>query len=150
MSNRGVTLFLICLLIAGCSGSDVRLGQVRGRVTMDGQPLPNVVVTFTPVAGGVASTGVTNAQGEYELVCSLGKGALIGQHRVSVRSQAPAAGPTREIRSDDPAYQYGGEESQAVAPPPEKIPARYNVNTQLMFEVKPGSNTINLELTSAP
>ncbi|MCS7238567.1 MAG: carboxypeptidase-like regulatory domain-containing protein [Thermoguttaceae bacterium] len=143
-------LIVLMLVFAGCGSGGVQLGQVRGRVTMDGQPLPNVIVTFTPVGGGMASTGTTNAEGYYELVCPQGKGAVVGQHKVSVRSQQGAGGQAPEVRSDDPAYQYGGEASQAAAPPPEKIPARYNVNSQLVFEVKPGLNEINLELTSQP
>lgn len=148
---RGLSAWLcIVTLLAfgGCGAKGPKLGQVTGKVTLDGQPLANVIVTFTPVAGGIASTGITNSQGEYELVCQQGKGALVGQHKVSVRSQPPTQAAAGAVSSDDPSYQYGGEDSSRAPAFVEKIPPKYNTQTQLVKEVKPGKNVIDLELTS--
>jgi len=141
---------LALLLLAGCGSKGPRLASVKGKVTLDGQPLANAIVTFTPVAGGPASTGVTNSNGEYELACQLGKGAVVGQHKVSVRSQPPTQTGAGAVSSDDPSYQYGGEDSSRAPVFQEKIPAKYNTNTTLVREVKPGSNEINLDLTTSP
>lgn len=142
-------LAVICVLVAaGCGSRGPKLGEVTGTVTLDGQPLENVIVTFSPVAGGAASTGVTDSQGRYQLVSQLGRGALIGQHRISVRSQPPTQATAGSVSSDDPSYQYGGEDSSRAPVFVEKIPPRYNTQTELMREVKPGRNVIDLQLTS--
>jgi len=125
------------------------MGTVTGKVTMDGAPLPNALVTFTPTGGGSNGVGRTDANGQYILVSTDQQGALIGQHKVSVTSIQEAA-PVAEISSDDPAYaaQAAGGESSDYKPFVEKIPAKYNANTELTKEVKSGANTIDLELTS--
>ncbi|MGQ9506075.1 MAG: carboxypeptidase-like regulatory domain-containing protein [Thermogutta sp.] len=147
----GVWLSAITLLIvSGCGSRGPRLAVVKGRVTLDGQPLANAIVTFTPVAGGPASTGTTNSNGEYELACQLGRGAVVGQHKVSVRSQPPVPTGAGAVSSDDPSYQYGGQDSSTAPVFQEKIPAKYNTQTTLVKEVKPGTNEINLDLTTAP
>jgi len=146
-------LVLTCCLavvgLVGCGGSN--LGQVSGKVTMDGEPLPNVMVTFVPQAGGRSSTGTTNAAGEYELVYVGETGAEIGTHKVSVKSLAAPAEAVAETSSDSAAYEaqaLGSASDYDNATTTEKIPAKYNTETTLVEEVKPGSNTINLELTS--
>lgn len=121
---------LLCLCCAGCgegSPSDTpELGQVTGIVTLDGNPLANVTVTFEPETGK-PSFGGTDESGQYKLVYSKNEaGAKIGQH--TVRVTTPKEGP--EDAGKDP------------------IPARYNTKSTLKKEVKAGSNEINLELTS--
>lgn len=134
---------------AGCGSRGPRLARVQGKVTMDGEPLANVIVTFTPEGGGIASSGITNEKGEYELACPQGKGAVVGRHKVSVRSQPPKqTTAAAQVSSDDPSYQYGGQDSATAPKFVEKVPPRYNTNTELVMEVKPGTNVINLPLTS--
>jgi len=57
----------IVLLLAGCSGSAVPLGNVAGRITMDGKPLAGALVRFIPETGGRSSQGMTDADGRYTL-----------------------------------------------------------------------------------
>ncbi len=135
--------------IAGCGGSGLELGDVTGVVQLDGQPLPNAVVTFSPEGGGPSGVGKTNADGEYQLLTAGELGAVPGQHIVSIIC-VPEPAPVQEVRSDDPSYQYGRPTSSANAAPqgiPE-IPARYNSQTQLREEVESGSNEINFDLES--
>jgi len=141
---------LLTLTVVGCGTSGPRLAPVTGKVTLDGQPVANAVVTFTPAGGGIASSGITNENGEYQLVCQQGRGAVIGQHKVSVRSQPPVQDSASQVSSDDPSYQYGGQDSSKAPAFVEKIPARYNTNSELVREVKSGSNVIDLELTTNP
>ena len=80
-----------CLMSWGCGGSGLDLAPVSGRVTLDGEPLANVTVTFLPKDGASAS-GRTNDNGEYELTTIAEKGALLGEHTVTVTTPRPEAG----------------------------------------------------------
>ena len=68
MYRISFSLVLLVTLI-GCGGdSDLPdLGSVTGTVTLDGKPLPNATVEFTPVDGGRPSVAMTEDDGEYEL-----------------------------------------------------------------------------------
>jgi FlaG/FlaF family flagellin (archaellin) len=117
---------------------------------MDGKPLANALVVFSPVAGGRSSTGKTDAGGKYELSFIEGKGALLGSHKVSVTTLQEAAQAVVEVSSDDPAYaQQGSAADYEKALVKETIPARYNTETELTKDVTAGSNTMDLELTSS-
>jgi len=91
---------LACML-AGCNGDIV---PVSGRVTLDGQPLANAVVTFQPIRDSSAepptamgSVGQTDAEGRYvlQLVDPDIAGALVGEHVVTI-STATVSGTEGE------------------------------------------------------
>mgnify|MGYP000291886389 CR=1 FL=1 len=150
LRGNSILLFAgILVALTGCGKRGPKLVDVSGTVTLDGQPLGNVIVTFVPVEGGVSSSGVTDEAGHFRLSCSLGRGALVGQHRVYVQSQA--AGPEDVIIPDEDAPDYRPDPYASLRAPPfvEKIPARYNTHTELVQEVRPGV-TVNLDLTSRP
>ena len=134
--NRGVLLVLITVWLtagAGCRsrGADQpELATVSGVVTLDGEPLSGVLVTFAPEQGR-ASSALTDAKGAYELMyLRETKGAKIGKHTVSIR--------TPPVDDADP-------EAPAVK---ERVPAKYNTETTLSREVSPGANTFDFELES--
>ncbi len=146
------SLAACCLLAAGCEGGPA-LGTVTGQVTMDGEPLADAMVTFVPEEGGVASTGLTDENGEYQLTYLERRGAVLGRHTVRVTStQAQAGAATGEIRSDSPEYLEmmagGGDYAAQSLSVQETIPARYNTDSELVREVTSGRNVIDLELTS--
>lgn len=97
LSVRLKGLFGIALLLAatgGCGGRDFELADVHGRVTRGGKPVQGLTVTFQPVAKnlqnpnpGPASYGFTDADGRYALRTIVGdlSGAVVGQHRVTIR-----------------------------------------------------------------
>lgn len=152
--TRLVTVSLIVGLssafVAGCGRRGPELGLVTGKVTLDDHPVANAVVTFAPTAGGVASSGLTGEDGTYQLACQLGQGAIVGEHRVYVRSQPPPAAAEKSSSEDDPNYgheMYASLRAPAFVDP---IPARYNTNSELKREVKSGRNVIDLVLTSKP
>jgi len=145
-----VALCITCLTCVGCGGGDPDLGRVSGTVTMDDEPLSNVSVTFTPVGGGRPSTGTTDESGEYTLGFVDQPGALVGTHKVSVTTMTNIAADT-EMSSDSAAYEAqatGTAEDYEKYTQEESIPAKYNTETILEYEVKPGSNTIDIELES--
>ena len=133
-SQRSGTWLAIVLafgsLSAGCGRSDIpELGQVKGRVAARGQPLPGVMVQFIPESGGRPGSGITDEQGEFELTYTADyTGTKVGPNRVEITTIWP-----------------DGE------PPPgekEKIPAKYNSQSELKEDVQPGDNffDFNLEL----
>jgi len=153
---RVIVVWVTAVLLAtsasvGCGRRGPKLGNVTGRVTLDGQPVAKAIVTFAPLESGVASSGITNEDGTYTLTCPLGRGAVVGKHRVYVRTQAPgAASAAQTVDEDDPLY---GHEMYASLRAPvfvDPIPARYNDKSELVREVKAGKNVIDLELTSKP
>lgn len=83
---RFALLVVVLLVTVGCAGSDrPPLGKVKGVVTLDGTPVPNASVMFTPIAGGRPASGTTDAEGRFSLTTfDPGDGALIGEHRVTV------------------------------------------------------------------
>ena len=112
--------------VSGCSSGDrPPLGIVHGRITLDGKPLARASVGFTPASGGRASSGMTDAEGNYELTYIRDvMGAKIGEHTVFISTARDRARKT------------------------ETVPARYNVNSTLQKEVVAGDNVIDFDLTS--
>ena len=121
---------MFCLLVAGCR-SENDLAKVKGKVTLNGQPLQGAIVEFRPTAAeGSPSAAQTDAKGRYELMYTFTTaGAMPGEHVVSIR--------TAETCFDDE-----GNEIERV----ERVPARYNSQTELTRTVEPGRNTFNFEL----
>ena len=119
--------FVACI---GCSGSS-HIAHVAGTVTLDGKPVPNALVVFSPIPSGRPSEGKTDDAGRYQLVySSTEKGARIGQHEVHVTTALT------EITADG-----GGLRNLK-----ESIPAKYNTKGHLEREVRAGKNVIDLQL----
>lgn len=67
---RWLSIFLCSLLLTfGCSGSGDRtvLRQVSGKLTRNGQPVPNLVVHFDPLGKGRPSSGTADKEGNFKL-----------------------------------------------------------------------------------
>lgn len=124
---------MACSCVAGCGDKGPELGRVEGTVTLDGSPLAGARVEFQPQQGGSPSYGSTDEAGHYELIYSVDRpGALLGSHEVRITTFR--------------------EESDGTGPPtviPEKAPPRYNSETELTREVKPGDNPLDFPLESA-
>jgi hypothetical protein len=121
-------------LVAGCS--EAKFAPVSGTVTLDGDPLANVAVSFQPIGDevnpGPGSSARTNDEGHYTLrVIGGGEGALIGKHRVEINSIP------------------GGDANDERRPLSKvKVPRKYNLNSQLKFDVKRGANQADWILKS--
>jgi len=60
---------------------------VEGVVTLDGEVLEGASVLFHPQAGGRPATGLTDAQGKFELKTMEDDGAQVGMSDVSVAKE---------------------------------------------------------------
>src|SRR3954468_4165495 len=132
-------------LAVGC-GPGTKFAPVSGRVTLNGQPLANAPVSFQPIVegGGIApapgSTGRTNANGEYTLLCADGRpGAWVGRHRVTITAVAEQVGDT-----DGRAAPRGG------WPQADKVPARFNRDSKEEFSISQGGTDKADFLLTAP
>ncbi len=117
----------------GCGRGAPSLGKVSGTVTLDGEPLPLAKIEFQPKETGKSpSYARTDEAGNYTLMYSVDlPGALPGEHTVRITTYR--------------------QEHQEIGPPkefPERLPARYNSETDLTREVTSGSQTIDFELES--
>src|SRR5437762_8177513 len=66
---------------AGCSGN---VG-IKGKVTLDGQPVEGASVQFVPVDGGRPAFGTTDASGVFTLsTIKQGDGTSKGEYKVTV------------------------------------------------------------------
>ena len=114
------------LTLQGCvPSSRPPLGRVSGTVRLDGEPLANATVLFSPAGQGRTSQGVTDTQGRYEL-CYLRDipGANVDQHTVRITTACE---------------ENGGREL---------LPSRYHAHTDLEARVVAGRNVFDFELRS--
>jgi len=125
------SLLLIAAVCIGCGPSGPELGEVTGKVTLDGEPVHRATIIFQPVAeGGSPSIAETQEDGSYELYYTDRPGALIGEHEVMITTG-------RQISTEE-----GGGEV------PEMLPPKYNEQTELRKTVEEGGNVINFDLSS--
>lgn len=128
---------LICFIgmAVGCgakTGPD--LAVVTGVITLDGEPVPGVNVTFIPQGKGSPSYGGTNEEGVYQLMFNQKRsGAEIGTHTVLIECPEPA--------TDD--------SGQRIDPTPTvMIPPKYRQPGVLTAEVDFGRNQLDFDLES--
>lgn len=118
----GLLLFS-SLLITGCSSN--QFGGVSGKVTLDGKPLRSATVEFSP-AGGSPAYGVTDDEGRYQLLWSADQqGAPLGTNRVRITSFNEAKPRIKE-----------------------RVPVKYNRQSELTREVGRGQQVYDFELTT--
>ena len=116
-----VVVLATTVLAAGCGPA---LGTIAGNVTLDGQPLDKGVISYVPAdsLGSPATANIVN--GKYEIQ------AIAGNKFVQI--SAPFVIGTRK--------EYEGADAPLVEITEERLAAKYNSQTELTFEVKPGAN----------
>jgi hypothetical protein len=121
-ASRSIVLFLFAVL-AGCGTSGVQVAPVHGQIKLNGQPLATADVVFQPEGEQRPSMGRTDAEGRYELAYKRGEaGALVGKHTVKITV------------------------SREMVKHPPIIAARFNTQSELHCEVKPGQNELNFDV----
>lgn len=123
-----VILILVPLLV-GCGGDD-RFASVEGTVTIDGTPVEGVEIIFdADFPGGSPSVGFTDANGYYRAMFTPTQpGAMVGPHRIRIRAE-----------------QIDGDGNVTTLA---EIPPEYGDESEIEFEVTPGSNTFDLDVST--
>ena len=102
---------VLLLLACGCGPGGPEIAGVKGKLTMDGEPLANATILFIP-QGGRPAAATTDEEGNYVLNFSAGrKGAIPGKNKVRITTLS------------DP---YEDEDGNHVPGRPETIPVEYN------------------------
>ena len=119
--------------MSGCSGGNSEHGHVTGVLKINGSPASDVMITFSPVAGGRSAVGYTEADGSYELTYTPGvKGAKIGVNQIILSTyEEPELGDDDKIKT--PAI-------------PERFPPEYNSSPSVTHEVKSGENVFDFDI----
>lgn len=120
---------VLSLALLGCDSSPYQIAPVSGKVTLDGEPLVNALVSFQPIGAGgnqepgPGSYGRTDKEGRFTLrvVDPDQPGAVVGQHQVLIST----------------ATSDGGDADRTVG---ERVPRRYR-DGELQFEVPSGGTT---------
>jgi hypothetical protein len=126
------------LLASGCGGGGGDRGAVSGMVKLDGKPIEQGSILFTPVQGVHGSvTGGEIENGRYELT---GKnGPALGRNRVEIRAMRKTGKMVQKPFA--PAGTLVPEKVEAVSP-------RFNTNTTLTVEIQEGDNTADFEVSA--
>ncbi|MBI2481635.1 MAG: hypothetical protein HYV60_24215 [Planctomycetia bacterium] len=129
--GRLIVGLVVISYAVGCGGQ-LQTAPVAGVITLDGKPLADATVTFTPAAAGLeapASSARTDASGRYKLlVTATGQsGAVLGTHSVSVVANVE--------ESDSDISDLAALDSVS--------------SLSDTFEVKAGSNEANFDLKAA-
>jgi hypothetical protein len=123
-------LLLSALPLLNACGTST--GTVTGSITIDGEPLSSGVISFVPAEGSGTPTTSNVAGGKYELTTSTGK--------KFVQISAPIVVGKRK--------EYEAPDAPLVEITDERLPPKYNSQTELTFEVKPGRNSNDFALTT--
>jgi hypothetical protein len=136
----GYYSLLIAAVVSCCGCGDRGLVDVRGNITLDGEPLAGGVVMFEPSDGKGATAGGEIREGTYELI---GDTAVPpGEKTVRITGVFKSG---RQIEVGPPAPP--GTMTDEVEQIP--IPAAYNQNSTLRCEVVAGAvNEHDFELLS--
>ncbi|WP_020475133.1 hypothetical protein [Zavarzinella formosa] len=140
LATRRVGLLIISItffaLLAGC-GNDQQ-ASVSGKVTYEGQLVESGTISFIPTDKNKGQTaGATITNGSYQIEGN--NLPLPGNYRVEITSR-----------------QKTGKKIPAGSPSPpgvmidetiEGIPAKFNKNSTLQQDLKPGKNTCDFALT---
>lgn len=120
-SFLAVALFAVALV--GCGPS---IGSVTGTVTVNGQPATGGIISFVSADGkGAPVTVEIQAGGQYSA-----QGIVAGAKQVQI-SIPVVVGKRPE---------FNGPGAPMVEITDESIPAKYNSETELTFDLKPGAN----------
>lgn len=135
---RAVVVFAVFGL-AGC-GSELPRGEVEGRLTSGGKPVPDMVVTFYPDSdvghAGPRAAGKTDADGRFRIVTmpinpkdSYSDGAVVGPYRVCVADLREGPSSPSRIAAEFTSY---------------------HITPLKGYEIKPGAQAIDIEVPLKP
>jgi hypothetical protein len=132
-------LMAICLaVVSGCQRGDPSRGAVSGRVTLDGQPVVQGSILFSPIDGTRgAATGGEIKDGQYRLAAAAGP--AVGKNRVEVHA----------VRKTGKMIPKGlGGTGKMIEEQVEGVAPKFNIESKLQVEITPGENTADFNVTS--
>jgi hypothetical protein len=124
--NGRLAYFVIAmplLFAAGCAEETEAV--VTGSITIDGEPARTGYIGFTPVDGRGSVNGGKIVDGKYTAK------ATIGTVKVDIR--------VPKVIGEQPTY-AGDPNSPMTQITAETLPPKYNDQTELVLEIKPGEN----------
>jgi hypothetical protein len=139
--RRASPLLVALALVAPACGrhEGPELAPVTGKVTYQGKPVTQGLISFQPVRpDGTPATGTVGPDGTYSLQTADADGARLGEYRVAISARKE---PEKEPDTATPPMKKRPViESQ--------LPLRYEdlEKAQLTRKVDSGRNTINLDL----
>jgi hypothetical protein len=116
------------LLAAGCE--EPTTGTVTGVITVDGAPAKNGSIAFFPMDGKASTAGAGIVDGNYTAQVAF------GQSKVEIR--VPKVIGERKL--------YDAPNSPTKSIMAESLPARFNDETELTLDVKPGETQGDFDL----
>lgn len=131
--KRTTALVIVAIVCIGCGAGDELLkkrASVSGKVTLDGTPVDDGRIVFTPTGTEGSVAGAEIKAGAYSIP----------------REQGPVAGPHKVMIT---AMRKTGQQREAPVPAPpgqkidvkvESIPEKYNVQSTLTADLKAGAN----------
>lgn len=141
-------LCALCLAASGCGGK-VATNMVEGTITMDGAPLADATITFSPVSqgSGMIGVGTSDAEGKFTLQTvagAIGKGTTAGEYTIFVTKTE--AVPTGNTSTAD-----GGEIVREVEDK-SLIPEQYTKasTSPIKQTIVKGLNKVEIKLLSKP
>ena len=118
-----VTLLALAFSL-GCGPGD-GMADVSGKVTFKGEPLAKGAIAFFPLSGDAPTTGGNIENGAYSVRVPP------GEMKVTISAV--------KIVGQKPAYE-NAPNSPIMNITEEALPRKYNAQSELKFDVKPGSN----------
>ena len=125
---------LLLLVTCGCGNDGPTVVTVSGTATRNGEPVPNIELTFLPEVGR-PSWSFTDDAGRFSLNYTRDQdGAVLGKHKVTVRAKPPAS----------PEEEFSGKSS---APPfMRELAEKYGSAETTPLEIEILGATENLEV----
>jgi hypothetical protein len=129
MAGR-TTVLLAAMLIAGCGKSNI--GVVTGTISVDGAPAKSGSIAFFPTNRKSSTSGSEIVDGRYSAKVALGAA------KVEIRVPKVVGQKKLYDTPDSPV-------KQVLA---ESLPRKYNDDTELKLDVRPGENRQDYELAT--
>ncbi len=125
-----LSLGIALVMLAGCSQSTTH-GIIEGTISLDGVALAEGVVRFVPVDESSQTASASIAEGKFTATVPVGM--------MRVECSAPKVVGRQKM--------YNTPDSPEVDVVGELLPPRYNVRSELTYDVRPGTQQHAIELS---
>ena len=148
---------IVLATLAGCGTDGPDTSYVEGVVTLDGEPLSDATVTFSPAEGsqGKPASGKTDANGVYKLTDMrsevTGTGAMPGRYLVAIKKVSGTEQEDPDAWKNDPNYGKMNYSPRETVTLKSAIPTEYGkpATSGLEATVESGRNeNVDFALTS--